>query len=109
MNRRGRNSLPYCTYEAEGTGLEPTTPTGHLNSNQVEYRRNDAPTQELANDANGQVPILVPSPSETEIAAFLGPELARVRAVWCGLPDAIKSAILALVDTAPKPAGGANA
>ena len=48
----------------------------------------------------------MPSPSEAEISAFLGPELARIWAAWESLPDAIKVAILALVETSPKPMGG---
>jgi hypothetical protein len=53
------------------------------------------------------VPVLVPRLSEAEISVYLGPELARIAAAWHELPAAIRSAILALVDSA-KPSGDAN-
>jgi hypothetical protein len=52
------------------------------------------------------VPILVPSSKDDVSNAPLPPELARVVAVWDELPEAIRTAILALVDAAHKTQGG---
>jgi hypothetical protein len=43
------------------------------------------------------VPVLVPSSSETAQSPQFPADLARIVAAWARLPDAIKTAILALV------------
>ncbi len=62
--------------------------------------------QELAKDENAEVPVLVPRPSEAEISAPDDPELARALAAWGERSDAIRAAILALVDTSHNHTGG---
>ena len=104
-------SASRCTSQDGGeskvhpTGFEPVT-FGFVD------RRHDRTTtkrdRELCKSNNREVPVLVPSLSEAEISAFLGPELARIRTAWGDLRDAIKSAILVLVGTAPEPKGGAD-
>jgi len=61
---------------------------------------------ELRDDENGEVPVLVPSPTDAVSPAQLPPELARVVAAWDELPEAIRTGILALVDAACKTQGG---
>jgi len=59
--------------------------------------------QGLREPAYIEVPVLVPSHSEAETSAPIDPDLARVCAAWGDLPNAIRAAILALVDTSCKP------
>ncbi|MCC7475108.1 MAG: hypothetical protein IT425_06905 [Pirellulales bacterium] len=68
--------------------------------------RKDLTDQELANDENAGVPVLVPRPESAEPSAPIDPALARVVAAWDDLPEAIKLAILTLVDVASKTLGG---
>ncbi|RIK76945.1 MAG: hypothetical protein DCC67_13265 [Planctomycetota bacterium] len=60
---------------------------------------------ELRDDQTGEVPVLVPSPEDGVSIAQLPPDMARVVAAWDGLPEAIRTAILALVDAAHKTQG----
>ncbi len=62
----------------------------------------------LRDDDAGEAPVLVPSGEDCHFLPDLPPDLARVAAAWGDLPDAIKAAILALVDAAEKTAGGAR-
>jgi hypothetical protein len=65
-----------------------------------EQERNDQHGLELGQDAAAEVPVLVPCPPGAELEADLPPDLARVVDAWDELPDAIKAAIIALVETA---------
>ena len=87
-------------------GLEPSRPCGHWILSSDAVSRKDQTNQELANDENAEVPVLVPKPDSAEISAPIGPALARVEAAWDDLPEAIKSAILTLVDAANMTSGG---
>ena len=60
---------------------------------------------ELRQTSDAVVPVLVPTASEPANAPDFPPDLARVVANWDQLPDAIKTAILALV----RAAGGRDA
>ena len=62
----------------------------------------DEACRELRKDANDEVPTVVPS---ARGGPSLPPDLARVVAVWPNLPEAIRAAIAALVQTA----GGSDA
>ena len=61
---------------------------------------NNDDSTKLRDTPQGEVPVLVPSPSS---AAF-SPDLARVVDAWNHIPEAIRTAILALVEV-----GGAGA
>ena len=62
--------------------------------NQVSQRRNSEHAQEFGNDAETEVPIVVPSDFPSEIAA----EMARVVLAWPSLPPLIRQAILGMVE-----------
>jgi hypothetical protein len=61
--------------------------------------------KELRDNESGEVPALVPSPSEAASGPVFSPDLARVVAAWPDLPDAIKAGVLAIVQAA----GGCHA
>jgi len=61
---------------------------------------------ELRDVPQGEVPVLVLSNQDGASNAQLPPELAYVVAAWDDLPEAIRTAILALVDAACKTQGG---
>jgi len=69
----------------------------------LEIRRRDQssiyPTKSCENSAEGSTPQLTPQdpkPGEMDTAE-LAPDLAEIIAAWPGLPEAIRSAILAAV------------
>ena len=87
--------------DAERGGFEPPVPVKVRRfSRPANDSRNDKLYQELRDESSGEVPVLVPSPS----SAVFSPDLARVLAGWDGLPEAIQTAILAIVEV-----GGAGA
>ena len=99
MQKAPRFSVPEA-------GLEPARPCGHWILSSDAASRKDQTDQELANDENAEVPVLVPRPNSADVSASIDPALARVEAAWDDLPEAIKSAILTLVDAANKTTGG---
>jgi len=87
----------------------PQPLAGHLISSQFPDLPNDKRRLELRDNESGEVPVLVPSPADGVSSAQLPPELARVVDAWEQLPDAIKTAILTLVEAANKTARDAHA
>jgi hypothetical protein len=57
-------------------------------------------SNQLGQDAEAEVPTVVPCPPDPQISR----DLANVKTAWNHLPDAIRAAILALIQTT----GGAN-
>ncbi len=60
----------------------------------------DKTYQEIRANQSPEVPTVVPCPSKADCSSQFPPKLARVVAVWDLLPEAIKTAILALVQAA---------
>jgi hypothetical protein len=52
--------------------------------------------QEIRESETGEVPTVVPSPPGAATGPDFPPDLAHVVAIWEGLPDAIKRAIITL-------------
>lgn len=59
----------------------------------------DQSYQEIDHNQPGEVPTVVPTPSGVVSGPTFPADLATVVAAWERLPDAIKAAILALVNT----------
>lgn len=92
-NMRGRLGS-----NAERVGFEPTSALRHCRFSRPEADpRNDQVYQEIRDDASGEVPVLVPCPPGAVSGPVFSPELARVVDAWDHLPEAIRTAILALV------------
>ena len=88
---------------AEEVGFEPTVPQGGTPvfetapavSQVVQYK-------DLGGSIDPLVPSLVPSAGNADLPApggWVDPDLARLARVWHALPEYIKRAILALVET----------
>jgi hypothetical protein len=75
-------------------------------SSQFPDLSNDKQRLELRDDESGEVTVLVPSPEDGVSSAQHPTDLARVLTAWDQLPEAIRTAILALVDAAHKVQGG---
>ena len=86
------------------TGLEPVT-FGSVDRRPDSVTPKD--TKELRELESGEVPTMVPTPlhvgSLVDSSPPSDPDLARLLAVWPGLPHAIKAGILAMVEAARSP------
>jgi len=92
--------------EAEREGFEPPVGLPRRRFSRPDNDpRNDQVYQEIRDESSGEVPVLVPSPPGAVSGPPYCPDLARVVGAWDRLPDAIRTAILALVQAA----GGAGA
>ena len=87
-------------------GFEPTVGFHrHRFSRPDADSRNGQQYRELRDEPSGEVPVLVPWLPDAVSGPIHHPELVRVVDAWDHLPEAIRTAILALVQAA----GGAGA
>lgn len=87
--------------KAERQGFEPWRDLHPCRFSRPEADpRNDQVYKEIRDDASGEVPVLVPCPPGAVSGPVFSPELARVLGAWDHLPEAIRTAILALIQAA---------
>jgi hypothetical protein len=91
----GKSAL---SLEVPEEGLEPSQPCGYWILNPARDSRNEQRRKEIRETQNAKVPVVVPSSSGVVSGPDFPPDLARVVGAWPALADAIKIAVLTLVD-----------
>ena len=78
--------------------MKSTVPFGSVAGGRDRATSKDV--KELRDDAEGEVPTVVPRPPKGDLSPPTDPDLARLVAAWPRLPNAIKAGIAALVQAA---------
>jgi hypothetical protein len=79
----------------------------HRFSSPVPDLPNDLVVREIRDDRPGEVPTVVPCPSNDAPLLPIPPELTKVINAWPSLPPALKASILAMIEAASESQPGA--